>query len=31
MRGFWLGGTKLLMNAMFFGNTIDAASGRTEE
>ena len=31
MRGFWLGGTKLLMNALFFGNMIDAASGRTEE
>jgi hypothetical protein len=31
MRGFWLGGTKLLMNALFFGNIIDAASGRTEE
>ncbi|MEX1203595.1 MAG: M14 metallopeptidase family protein [Ferruginibacter sp.] len=31
MRGFWLGGTKLLMNALFFGNIIDAASARTEE
>ena len=30
-RAFWLGGTKLFMNAIFFGRTIDAASGRTEE
>ena len=30
LRGFWLGGTKLLMNAIFFGKIIDAASGRTE-
>ena len=30
LRGFWLGGTKLLMNAIFFGRIIDAASGRTE-
>ncbi|MBC7868074.1 MAG: zinc carboxypeptidase [Gloeobacteraceae cyanobacterium ES-bin-316] len=30
MRGFWLGGTKLMMNAIFFGKIIDAASGRTE-
>ena len=30
LRGFWLGGTKLLMNAIFFSRTIDAASGRTE-
>jgi hypothetical protein len=29
-RGFWLGGTKLMMNAIFFGRTIDAASARTE-
>jgi hypothetical protein len=29
-RAFWLGGTKLLMNAIFFGRIIDAASGRTE-
>jgi hypothetical protein len=30
LRGFWLGGTKLMMNAIFFGGIIDAASGRTE-
>jgi hypothetical protein len=30
-RAFWLGGTKLFMNAIFFGRIIDAASGRTEE
>jgi len=30
-RAFWLGGTKLFMNAIFFGRTIDAASGRAEE
>jgi hypothetical protein len=30
LRGFWLGGTKLMMNAIFFGKIIDAASGRTE-
>ncbi|HMI79653.1 MAG TPA: hypothetical protein VK484_12720, partial [Ferruginibacter sp.] len=29
-RAFWLGGTKLMMNAIFFGKIIDAASGRTE-
>jgi Zinc carboxypeptidase len=29
-RGFWLGGTKLMMNAIFFGRVIDAASGRGE-
>jgi len=28
-RAFWLGGTKLFMNAIFFGRNIDAASGRT--
>jgi hypothetical protein len=28
-RAFWLGGTKLLMNAIFFGRIIDAASART--
>ncbi|MBC7935107.1 MAG: zinc carboxypeptidase, partial [Rhizobacter sp.] len=31
LRGFWLGGTKLFMNALFFGRTIDAGSARTEE
>ncbi len=31
LRGFWLGGTKLLMNAIFFGKTIDAGSAREEE
>jgi hypothetical protein len=30
-RAFWLGGTKLFMNAIFFGRIVDAASGRTEE
>jgi Zinc carboxypeptidase len=30
-RGFWLGGTKLMMNAMFFGRVIDAGSGKSEE
>jgi len=29
-RAFWLGGTKLMMNAIFFGKIIDAASGRAE-
>ena len=29
-RAFWLGGTKLFMNAIFFGRNIDAAAGRTE-
>ncbi|MBL7741336.1 MAG: zinc carboxypeptidase [Chitinophagaceae bacterium] len=30
-RAFWLGGSKLFMNAIFFGRMIDAASGRAEE
>ena len=30
-RAFWLGGSKLFMNAIFFGRIIDAASARTEE
>jgi hypothetical protein len=29
-RGFWLGGTKLMMNAIFFGRVIDGASGKVE-
>jgi len=29
-RAFWLGGSKLFMNAIFFGRIIDAASARTE-
>ncbi|MBL7730111.1 MAG: zinc carboxypeptidase [Chitinophagaceae bacterium] len=29
-RAFWLGGSKLFMNAIFFGRIIDAASGRSE-
>ncbi|ULQ57238.1 M14 family metallopeptidase [Flavihumibacter rivuli] len=29
-RAFWLGGNKLLMNAIFFGRNIDPGSGRTE-
>ena len=31
LRGFWLGGSKLMLNSIFFGKIIDAASGRTEE
>lgn len=31
LRGFWLGGTKLLMNALFFGRNIDAGSARAED
>ncbi len=31
LRAFWLGGSKLLMNAIFFGHIIDAASARVEE
>lgn len=30
-RGFWLGGSKLFMNAVFFGRNIEAASARAEE
>ena len=30
-RAFWLGSTKLFMNAIFFGRNIDAGSGRTGE
>ena len=30
-RAFWLGGSKLFMNAIFFGRLIDAASARAEE
>ncbi len=30
LRAFWLGGTKLFLNAIFFGRTIDAGSGRGE-
>jgi hypothetical protein len=30
-RAFWLGGTKLFMNAIFFGRTIEAGSGRAGE
>lgn len=30
-RAFWLGGSKLMMNAIFFGRIIDAASARAEE
>lgn len=29
-RGFWLGGNKLLLNAVFFGKGIDAGSAREE-
>lgn len=31
LRAFWLGGTKLFMNAIFFGRNIDAASARAED
>lgn len=31
LRGFWLGGTKLLMNSIFFGRYLDAATARTED
>lgn len=31
LRAFWLGGTKLMMNAIFFGRVIDVGSARTEE
>ncbi len=31
LRGFWLGGSKLFMNAIFFGRIIDAASARSGE
>lgn len=30
-RAFWLGGTKLFMNAIFFGRLIEAATARTDE
>lgn len=30
-RAFWLGGSKMFMNAIFFGRMIDPASARTEE
>lgn len=30
-RAFWLGGTKLFMNAIFFGRLIDAGSARADE
>ncbi len=30
-RAFWLGGTKLFMNAIFFGKIIEASSARAEE
>ncbi|HEX7844705.1 MAG TPA: M14 metallopeptidase family protein [Chitinophagaceae bacterium] len=30
-RAFWLGGSKLFMNAIFFGRIIDAASARAED
>ncbi|HEX6846663.1 MAG TPA: M14 metallopeptidase family protein [Chitinophagaceae bacterium] len=30
-RAFWLGSSKLFMNAIFFGRIIDAASARTED
>lgn len=30
-RAFWLGGSKLMMNAIFFGRLIDAGSARAED
>jgi hypothetical protein len=30
-RAFWLGGTRLMMNAIFFGKIIDAGSAKTKE
>ena len=30
-RAFWLGGTRLMMNAIFFGKIIDATSAKVEE
>jgi hypothetical protein len=30
-RGFWLGGTKLMMNAIFFGKSIELSSQQREE
>ncbi len=30
-RAFWLGGTKLMMNAIFFAKIIDAASAKTDD
>jgi hypothetical protein len=30
LRAFWLGGSKLMMNAVFFGRMIEAASARVE-
>ncbi len=31
LRAFWLGGSKLMMNAIFFGKIVDAGSARVEE
>ena len=31
LRAFWLGGSKLMMNAIFFGKIIDASSARAED
>ena len=30
-RAFWFGGSKLFMNAIFFGRIIEASTGRTDE
>jgi hypothetical protein len=30
-RAFWLGGSKLFMNSIFFGRNVDVQSGRTED
>jgi hypothetical protein len=31
LRAFWLGGSKLFLNAIFFGDVINAASGRNDD
>jgi hypothetical protein len=31
LRAFWLGGTKLMLNAIFFGRTIDPGAARAED
>jgi len=31
LRAFWLGGTKLMMNSIYFGRIVDASAARAEE
>jgi hypothetical protein len=31
LRAFWLGGSKLFLNAIFFGNVINAGSARNDD